>query len=80
MISGVLVKLKNMKTLIPKGAKSTFMSSENFFFFVRVCSLVFGKLNIEFTIFSFYSLDSDQKCVLKVGGKLNNEVILVTRF
>ena len=48
--------------------------------FVRVCTRVHGKLHIEFTISSFCSFHSDQKCVLKVGGKLNNVVILVTRF
>ena len=38
------------------------------------------KNNIEFTVSSICSLFSDQKYVLKVGGKLNNVVILVTRF
>ena len=49
-------------------------------FFVRVCTHVYEKLNIEFTITSFCSLYADLKCFLKVGRKLNNVVILVTRF
>ena len=70
-----------MKSLIPKGAKSTFVTSEkNVFLCVRICTRVCGKPNIECTISSFCSLYSDQKCVLKVGGKLNNVVILVTLF
>ena len=69
-----------MKSLIPEGAKSTFVTSEKTRFFVRFCTRVYGKLNIEYTISSFCSLYSDQKCVLKVEGKLNNVVILVTRF
>ena len=48
-------------------------------FSVRVCTRVYGKLNIEFTISSFCYLHSDQKCVLKVRGEINN-VILVTRI
>ena len=66
-----------MKSLIPNGAKSTFVTSEKNV--LQVCTL-HGKLNIEFTLSSFCSLYSDQKCVLNVGGKLNNVVILVTRF
>ena len=49
-------------------------------FFVRVCTHFYEKLNIEFTITSFCLLYSDLKCFLKVGRKLNNAVILVTRF
>ena len=49
-------------------------------FCVWVCTRGYGKLNIEFTISSFCSLYSDQKYVLKVRGKLNNVVILVTWF
>ena len=69
-----------MKSLIPKGAKSTFVTSEKTCFFVRVCTRVYGKVNIEFTMSSFCSLYSDQKLVLKVGGKLNNIVMLITGF
>ena len=65
---------------IPKGAKSTFVTLRKTRFFVRVRTRLYGKLNIEFTISSFCSVYSDQKCVLKIGGKLNNAVILVTRF
>ena len=35
-----------MKSLIPKGAKSTFVTSEKMRFFMRVCTRVYGKLNI----------------------------------
>ena len=43
---------KNMKSLIPKGAKSTVCDfGEKRVFFVRVCTRVYGKLNFEFTIF-----------------------------
>ena len=70
-----------LKSLIPKGAKSNLVTLEKTRFFVRVCTRVNEKLNIEFTIISsFCSLYSDQKCVLKVGGQLNNIVILVNRF
>ena len=70
-----------MKSLIPKGAKSSFVTSEkNAFLCASLYMPLYGKLNIEFTIFSFCSLYSDQKCVLNVVGKLNNVVIVVTRF
>ena len=69
-----------MKSLIPKGAKSTFVTLEKNVFICAVCTRVYGKLNIEFTISSFWSLYSDQKCVVTVGGMLNNVVILITRF
>ena len=49
-------------------------------FFVRICTRVYGKLKIEFTMSSFCSLYSDQKCVLKEGGKLNNVVMLITKW
>ena len=57
-----------MTSLFPKGAKSTFVTSEKHAFLcIRVCTRVYGKLKkIEFTISSFCSLYSDQKCVLKV--------------
>ena len=69
-----------MMSLIPKGAKSTFVTSEKNAFLGASLYTRLWKLDIEFTISSFCSLYSDQIWVLKVGGKLNNIVILVIRF
>ena len=41
---------------------------------MRVCTRVYGKTYIEFTTFTLCSLFVDQKCVIQVGGKLNNVV------
>ena len=44
---------------------------------MRVCTRVYRKLKIEFTSsFFFCSLCYDQKCVPKVGGKLNDVVTI----
>ena len=51
-----------MKSFIPKGVKSTFVTSEkNAFLCASLYTRVYGKLNIEFTKSSFCSLYSDQK-------------------
>ena len=69
-----------MKSLIPKGAKSTFVTSEKNMF---LCASLYPRLlktqNWIYNVFFFCSLYSDQKCILKVGGKLHNIVIL-TQF
>ena len=60
-----------MKSLIPKGAKSTFVTSGEKH--VSLCEFVhasMGNYNVEFTIFSFGSLYSDQKCILKISADL----------
>ena len=71
-----------MKSLSPKGAKSNFVTSEKN---ALLCANLYTRLwetqhRIYNIFFSFCSLYSDQKCVLKVGGKLNNVRILATRF
>ena len=72
-----------MKSLIPKGAKSTFVTSEKNTF--RCASLYTRLWKTQYLIYNIFVLlaniwNLDQKCVLKVGGKLNNVVISVTRF
>ena len=70
----------NRRAYFQKGLDPLSWLRRKMCFFVRVCTHVYEKLNIEFTITSFCSLYSDLKCFLKVGRKLNNVVILVTRF
>ena len=68
-----------MKSLLPKGAKSIFDTSEKNAFVYASLYPRLWKLKIEFTMSSFCSLYSDQKCEM-AGGKLNNVMLLVTRF
>ena len=70
-----------MKSLFPKGAKSTFVTSEkNAFLCASLYTRLWKTKNLNVQCLLYCSLYSDQKCVLKVGGKLNNLVILITPF
>ena len=74
------VKLYIWRAYFQKGLDPLSWLRRKMCFFVRVCTHVYEKFNIEFTITSFCSLYSNLKCFLRVGRKLNNVVILVTRF
>ena len=77
----IIMCFEYMQSLIPKGAKSTFVTLDIITFLcASLSTCVYGKLNIEFTVSLFCTLYAHLKCILKVGGKLNNVVILVTRF
>ena len=60
--------------------KSTFVTSEkNAFLFASFYTRLWETQYRIYNIFFLLVIYSDQKCVLKVGGKLNNVGILVTR-
>ena len=71
-----------MKSLIPKGTKSTFVTPEKHPF---LCANLYMRLwKTKYLIYNYLLFACYiwimQKCVLKVGGKLNNAAISVTRF